>query len=299
MLIRQVYIHHPQAEVLASMLGARQPSLQVLPLPRKPSALPADSAVITFQPPVWLADQRGVRWVHCSGAGVDGIEAVYPATRPVVTRTLGCLGQQLGEYALSYMLYRSQRIEERALLAEQRKWSPIEAQPGMLKGQRAILAGTGACARDIARLLSANGVDVLGVSRSGAASPGFTSVYQLEALGELLTEAQTLILALPATAATHHLLQPRHFEGARDLLVINLGRGSVVAGEVLLEAKRAGQIGMLVLDVFEEEPLPPHSPFWSEPGVHVTPHVAAVTRLEDIVEDFLASARDLEVRFQV
>jgi phosphoglycerate dehydrogenase-like enzyme len=57
---------------------------------------------------------------------------------------------------------------------------------------------------------------------------------------------------------------------------VNIARGGIVEEQALLERLRDGRIGAVALDVFDDEPLPPSSPWWSEPGALVTPHVAGL-----------------------
>src|SRR5205085_12145598 len=54
-------------------------------------------------------------------------------------------------------------------------------------------------------------------------------------------------------------------------------RGRHLVEADLLAALDTGQLSAAVLDVFDQEPLPPEHPFWSHPKIIVTPHVAAAT----------------------
>ena len=44
-----------------------------------------------------------------------------------------------------------------------------------------------------------------------------------------------------------------------------------------------------VLDVFDQEPLPPDNPLWTEPRAWVTPHVAAPSEIDPIADEFAAN----------
>jgi phosphoglycerate dehydrogenase-like enzyme len=65
----------------------------------------------------------------------------------------------------------------------------------------------------------------------------------------------------------------------RDATLINIARGRVVDEAALIRALDEGVIGGAVLDVFEQEPLPPESPLWSMPNVIVTPHNSGISPL--------------------
>ncbi len=63
----------------------------------------------------------------------------------------------------------------------------------------------------------------------------------------------------------------------RGAFLINIGRGALIQQQALLEALHSGHLGGAALDVFEEEPLPAESPFWSAPNTFITPHMAGKT----------------------
>ncbi|HAD28215.1 MAG TPA: glyoxylate/hydroxypyruvate reductase A, partial [Rhodobacteraceae bacterium] len=61
--------------------------------------------------------------------------------------------------------------------------------------------------------------------------------------------------------------------------LINPGRGELIDDDALLAGLRSGKLSGATLDVFREEPLPPDHPYWIEPNVLVTPHIASETRV--------------------
>jgi phosphoglycerate dehydrogenase-like enzyme len=74
---------------------------------------------------------------------------------------------------------------------------------------------------------------------------------------------------------------------------INVGRGSTVDEQALIEALRNGRLRGAGLDVFETEPLPPESPLWEMENVIITPHEGGQSpRLEERVSElFLENLR--------
>ena len=56
--------------------------------------------------------------------------------------------------------------------------------------------------------------------------------------------------------------------------VVNVGRGRSLVEADLVRAIEQGQVAAASLDVFETEPLPPDSPLWTLPGVHVSAHMS-------------------------
>jgi phosphoglycerate dehydrogenase-like enzyme len=65
------------------------------------------------------------------------------------------------------------------------------------------------------------------------------------------------------------------------VVIVNVGRGTVIDEPALVDALRSGQVGSAYLDVFAVEPLPQDSPLWELPNVLVSPHTAALSPAED------------------
>jgi glyoxylate/hydroxypyruvate reductase A len=76
--------------------------------------------------------------------------------------------------------------------------------------------------------------------------------------------------------------------------VINVARGQHLAEEDLLAAVQSGQIAGATLDVFRTEPLPADHPFWTEPRIHITPHISALTLREVSIAQIARKIRALE-----
>jgi len=97
-----------------------------------------------------------------------------------------------------------------------------------------------------------------------------------------------IVLALPGTAHTSGLVSAQVLARVRPgVILVNVGRGTVVDEDALLHALQDGRVGFAALDVFASEPLPPDSPFWALPNVLVSPHTAALdpdeeTRIADL-----------------
>jgi glyoxylate/hydroxypyruvate reductase A len=141
----------------------------------------------------------------------------------------------------------------------------------------------------IARALGTVGHRVTGLSRSGRPDDAFDVVLPLArafdktAPGAPGPDADVLVLALPHTPQTEGLVTPellRVFDGVH---LINIGRGSAIRTETLLDAIDAGHVRHATLDVTEQEPLDASSPLWRRPEITVTPHVSGLTLPSDVV----------------
>jgi glyoxylate/hydroxypyruvate reductase A len=119
---------------------------------------------------------------------------------------------------------------------------------------------------------------VFGWSRSRKDVPGVTSFAGKEELPQFLASCDIMVCMLPLTPETENILDAKLFAGLpQGAWVMNVGRGGHCKEDDLLAALNSGHLGGAVLDVFQTEPLPADSPFWTHPNVTVTPHIAGIT----------------------
>jgi len=248
-------------------------------------AYPGPKVLVAFRPPTdeTLAHYD---WVHVAGAGSDKVAAFLrrDGANPILTRTVGKMGEQIGEYVLSYILADLQKYRVRQDLQTRSQWSIADAQPRCLFDTRVAILGTGGVAQGIASMLKSLAKEVLGYSKSGTERDPFDAVRQLDNF----QPTDIVINALPGTEQTESLCNDAFFGRMDQALFINIGRGRTVDDEALLRALEQGTVRHAVLDVFREEPLPVSSPFWDHPNITVTPHVSGITRWEDTAEAFFS-----------
>jgi phosphoglycerate dehydrogenase-like enzyme len=173
-----------------------------------------------------------------------------------------------------------------ARLQQQGRWDRPAVMAGTgtpireFAGSRVAVLGLGPIGTTVARYSAALGAIVRGMRRhpAGAAAPPYEAVVGPDGLDRLLEWADFLVLAVPHTPETEHLIGPREFGLMRpESCLVNVARGGVVDEPALIEALRRGTIAGAALDVFAEEPLPPSSPLWELPNVILTPHVSGAT----------------------
>lgn len=282
---------------LASWLQARRPDLEIQGA-RVTDITPAQLAwaevYVGFRRP--RGESLGaVRWVHCTGAGVDAWMSPVEIGRDILlTRTPESFGPAIAEWALARALAFQQRLFPLARAQAARRWSAGEDAP-MLAGTRVLALGAGDVGSAVARLFSAVGCRVTGVSRSGrSGEPSFAAVYPVSALAHLVPDAEWIVATLPGTPATRHLVDRSILSRCRGAVLLNAGRGSVVDERVLPEALEAGWLRGAALDVFEVEPLPQSSPLWDDPRVIISPHSSGPTTIAGAGEGFLECLGDLE-----
>jgi phosphoglycerate dehydrogenase-like enzyme len=217
---------------------------------------------------------RRLRWVQCIGAGVDRLVTVREIPDSVVITRVGRgFAAAMAEHVLGYLLALTLEVPRALDQQRRRAWEPYSAP--LLRDRTALVVGLGEIGGEIARLLRAAGLRVLGVNRSGTPSAHADETWPAAALDDVLPRGEIVVLAAPLTAETRHLLDAGRLALLpRGAWLVNVGRGALVDEPALVGALRAGQVGRAALDVFESEPLPPDSPLWTMDGVIVTPHVA-------------------------
>jgi phosphoglycerate dehydrogenase-like enzyme len=140
-----------------------------------------------------------------------------------------------------------------------------------LTGKKVLLVGHGAIGKEIERMLAPFNVEIVRVAKSARTEP---KVHAVSELDNLLPQAEVVVLILPLTKESHHLMGSRQMglmqQGA---LLVNAARGPIVDTDALVEALNSGRI-RAALDVTDPEPLPEGHPLWNCPNLLLTPHVA-------------------------
>jgi phosphoglycerate dehydrogenase-like enzyme len=238
---------------------------------QEPEVLATLSVVGESEDGISSALRTSVRWVHVLGAGIDAFPLDQLGDR-VLTCSKGTTSVPIAEYVLAVMLAFEKRLPEEWLTEPPPVWNVPQGGPlGGLAGATLGLVGVGAIGTEVARRALAFDMDVVGHRRSDAPMPlpGMRS----GSLDEVLAEADHLVITAPATPQTHHLIGERALGLVKPgVHIVNIARGPLVDSDALLVALDDGRVARASLDVAEGEPLAAGHPFFSHPGVRLTPH---------------------------
>jgi phosphoglycerate dehydrogenase-like enzyme len=92
-----------------------------------------------------------------------------------------------------------------------------------------------------------------------------------------LPSCDVIVLAAPSNPESHHVIDEARLSRMKpSSLLVNIARGALIDERALLASLERGVPACAILDVFETEPLPSDSPFWSHPRVRVSAHNAAL-----------------------
>lgn len=214
-----------------------------------------------------------LQWVQLVSVGLDS----YPDWLfevPTVTNARGSSAVALAEFAIASILAAAKRFPDIWIDGAER-WAPVPLD--ILNGRTLGLLGFGAAAERLAPIAIALGMEVLALRRSDKpiALPG---VIRVADAGELFERADHLVLAAPATPATVGLVNDDLLSRAkRGQHLINIARGSLIDNDALLRALDDGRLSRATLDVTQPEPLPANHPFYTHPGIRLSPHTSIFT----------------------
>ncbi|MEP9350924.1 glyoxylate/hydroxypyruvate reductase A [Xanthobacter sp. KR7-225] len=245
------------------------------------STRPYDPAAVRYalvwQPPVgFFAPLVNLALVTNLGAGVDAL--VGRADLPGVPVTRICdpeMARMMASFVLLAVLRHARDIPMLEQARRERRWHWVNPRTA---GEITVgILGLGELGARAAREVAGQGFRVKGWSRSPKSLTGIETSYGLGALDDFLSEVEILVVMLPLTAETRHLLDARRLALLpRGAKLVNVARGAVVDEAALVEALRGGHLDSATLDVFEVEPLPQDSPLWTMENVLMTPHLASV-----------------------
>lgn len=219
-----------------------------------------------------------LKWYCCSYAGVDPYckDPALFANPDCMLSNSSCYGVTIAEHVVMVVLMLLRRMPEYEEVVRNRSWSnqlPIRS----IRDNEFTILGLGNIGFHVAQRLRGMGAArIVGLSRSGTARENvYDEVLPISALDEVLPRTKNLVMALPGTAETVHILNRERIAllppGA---YVVNVGRGTAIEQEPLIEALNSGRLGGAALDVMDPEPLPKDHPLWGAKNLVLTPHVS-------------------------
>jgi phosphoglycerate dehydrogenase-like enzyme len=213
-----------------------------------------------------------LRMISIWGTGTDHVDLeAAKALRIQVTNTPGVSAIAVAEHTLSLIMAAAKQTIGIDRQVREGKWP--RASVSQLHGKTLGLVGTGAIGREVARLGKGIGMHVIAWTfhpqGNCAEWVSFEDVFRRSDL------VSVHVRQSPETAS---MIRQEHFELMKPTAVfINTARGGIVREPDLIEVLRTNRIAGAGLDVFETEPLPPNSPFFSLSNVVLTPHSAGIT----------------------
>lgn len=220
-----------------------------------------------------------LRWLQIHPAGAE--RPIYRELRDrgvKVTTASGATAVTVSHSVLGAVIALNRRFPLLADAQRRHAWEPRigDRAPRDLKGQCAAVVGLGPIGRNIATLLKALGMKVIGTRRTSEPVEPCDRTVAYDRLAGVLPEADWLILCCPASPLTRGIANAAAFAAMpAGAHFINVARGEIAVEPDVIAALASGHFAGAYLDVFEREPLDPQSPLWDMPNVLVSPHTAS------------------------
>lgn len=258
------------------VIDAREPEERRAAFPAADVLFATRIRAAEFQP------ARALRWIHSSAVGVGPILIPEVVESPVVvSNSRGIHSEAIAEHAIALALALRRSLHLSTRRQADAEWAQVEIsrlRVPTLSETHLLVIGLGSIGARVAALAAGLGMRVTGVRKRvhEPPPPGVTEVLGPDRLRHALHDADVVVLALARTEETRALIGQAELEAMKPTaLLINVARGRLVEEPALVRALKTGRIAGAGLDAFQQEPLPPDSPFWTLPNVLVSPHTAS------------------------
>lgn len=265
---------------------------------------PVDRADIVV-PAYWGGARRlanlaelDVRLVQWQSIGYNGVDRYLPEGVPFANAAT-VHETSTAELALALTLASQRGLAEFVRDGDAGNWN-LRSFPS-LADRRVLIVGYGGVGKAIEARLAGFETSVARLARTARDERNLAGdtvhVHGFAELHERLAEADIVILGVPLTDGTRHLIDAAALAALPDgALVVNVARGPVVDTEALMAELNRGRL-RAALDVTDPEPLPVEHPLWSCPGTIITPHVggdssAMLPRMSALIERQIAALRE-------
>ena len=212
-----------------------------------------------------------LRYIQLTSAGFDRVPMDYVKEHNIVINNArGVYSIPMAEFALFGVL---ELYKKGRKFFENQKQHIWEKQRNLyeLFGKKVCIVGCGSVGTECAKRFRAFGCIVSGIDIFPRCDDNYEKIFGLEKLEDMILKSDIVILTLPLTDKTRHLIDKAKVEKMKEgTILINIARGAIVDIHALTSA--LPKLGGVVLDVFEEEPFNEDNPLWDMENVIITPH---------------------------
>ena len=231
-----------------------------------------------------LKKAKNLKWLHLPSAGVDRYanKEIYQNQDIILTNSSGVYGKPIAEHVFAMILAHNRNLIDYAYDKKEKKWQRKNDIKDLFNSTVGIL-GLGDIGSTIAKRAKAWGAEVLALKRTVAELPDYVDqIYLNQDLDKMLKKSDYVILTLPGTPATEEIIGREELQIMKEsAFIVNIGRGSLIEQDALIEALEADWIAGAGLDVTDPEPLPEASKLWELENVILTPHTSGFSPTND------------------
>ena len=219
---------------------------------------------------------RHLEWLHLVTAGWDALLKHGAPSGIPISNSSGIWTPVVVEHAFAMLLGLLRCLPQIERGRAQGRWVQGEIRDSLscLRTRTLVVLGMGSIGRAAARIAKTFDMRVIGVSRTPRTEAHADRAVGVEQLSVVLPEADALLISVPLTPGTRHLVGADELARLKpSAVLINVARGEVVDEAALVRALADGRLAGAGLDVFAEEPLPPDHVLWRLDNVILSPHV--------------------------
>jgi phosphoglycerate dehydrogenase-like enzyme len=222
----------------------------------------------------------GLKWLQSTWAGNTALFAL-DKTDYQLCGVKGVFQQAMKEYVFAYLLYFSRNLAGFNQAQISKTWAAPTYQS--LAGKTLGIMGVGNIGQAVAKMAKHFSMKTRGYTRTSSDCEFIDQYYTYNNEQAFVTELDYLVCLLPQSKATTGLIDSTFLSYLpKHCVLINAGRGTTIVDNALIDALKNNTLQAAVLDVFEQEPLPEHHPYWQLDNIYVTQHTAAESSPEDI-----------------
>ncbi|MFP4698676.1 MAG: NAD(P)-dependent oxidoreductase [Eubacteriales bacterium] len=220
---------------------------------------------------------KSLKFIQLTSAGLDRVPLDYIKKNGIkLFNAKGVYSVPMAEWVVLKILeiYKKSRFFYKN--QEQYKW---EKQRNLLEltDRTASIIGYGSVGSEVAKRLKAFGVNIISVDRQKREDECVDEALLIDELNYALGKADIIILTLPLSDKTRHLINKDKISKMKEnAVLINVSRGGIIDEARLIEALKADKFLGVALDVFEEEPLVKSS-LWNFENIIITPHISYIS----------------------
>ncbi len=239
----------------------------------------ADIAVVShFKLPAEAFEAKNLKLVALTRTGYDDVDLDAATKKGIaVANAPGYSNEAVAEHVFALLLSFLRRILEADFWMREGRFDCTAFEGRELRGKTLGVIGTGRIGTRVAEIAIAFGMDVIAYdTRQASVSAGTgKQKFRFVSLDRLYSESDFITVHLPLTPDTENLIDEEAFRLMKPgVILINTARGKIIDTNALIRALRHGRIAGACLDVFDQEPVMPDSPFLGLSNTLLTPHIA-------------------------
>lgn len=219
-----------------------------------------------------------LKFVANAAMGIDNLDLEELRRRGILaSNTPAAFAESTADHTLGLILDVTRRLSESDRFVRSGDWArrgreTLRWEGTLIGGKTLGIIGYGRIAKMVERRALAFDMEVIHTKATPHDHPGYRS------LDGLLAEADLVVVLVPLTPATRHLINAERLaKMKRGAFFINVARGKVMDEAAVVAALQSGHLAGAAFDVFEEEPVVTEA-LLAMDNVVLAPHIGGATR---------------------